>query len=435
MSAAVGIDVRARLADTVGAAHVATVDLGEGARDVPLAAPADEGELLELLRFAARDRLALVPVGLGSKLGWTAPPARADFALTTRRIAGVVAYEPGDGTLTARAGSTIASLAAVARSGGHHVSPDVARPAEATLGGAIAAGESGCDRLRCGPARHQVLGTRVALADATIARSGGRLVKTVTGFDLHRLHAGSHGTLCVILEASLRLHPLPERDAWILGSAASLEEALARSAAARAAAGSLSSIAFLRPPPSDARRSAHWPTFARLRGRAEVLEADRAALERIWPLREVFADDEARAHADEMRDADPGRAREASLRVGCAPASITRVVDAIDRACAAARVEHAILVEPAFATLDVRLRGADGGPVAAAAAVALTRALRAALADADADASVALRNARIAPGAIDPFGDPGPALAWMRRLKSALDPAGTFASGRFAGGL
>ena len=72
----------------------------------------------------------------------------------------------------------------------------------------ISAGASGVDRLAYGPVRHNLLGTIVCLADGSRTKSGGQLVKNVTGYDLHRLYCGAHGTLCIVLEASLRLYPL-----------------------------------------------------------------------------------------------------------------------------------------------------------------------------------------------------------------------------------
>jgi len=135
------------------------------------------------------------------------PPAGADWILSTRRLVGIVAYEPGDGTLTARAGTTFAALDEATERGGHVVTPDVAYPARATLGGAVGEGRSGFDRLRYGPTRHHVLGVRALLADGTFAKSGGQLVKNVTGYDLHRLYCGSRGSLCALVEVSLRLFP------------------------------------------------------------------------------------------------------------------------------------------------------------------------------------------------------------------------------------
>jgi len=201
-------DPRVLLEREIGAAHVSTLG------SLPLAEPQDEAQACALLRLAARERWRVLPVGLGSKLGWRARTA-ADFALTTRALAGIVEYEPAEGVITARAGTTLADLRARTSAERHWLTPFVARAEHATIGGAVSAGQSGLDRLRFGPLRHHVLGVRVALGDGTITKSGGRLVKNVTGYDMHRLYAGAHGSLCLVLEVSLRLFPGPRACAWV----------------------------------------------------------------------------------------------------------------------------------------------------------------------------------------------------------------------------
>jgi glycolate oxidase iron-sulfur subunit len=174
--------------------------------------PADEAQVVETIRLATRNRWRILPAGLGSKLGWSAAPARVDLVLSTRRLAGIVAYEPGDGTLTARAGTTMEALERATLESRNHLTPRVPAPSRATIGGVLAAGQSGVDRLRYGPARHHVLGMRAALADGSSTKSGGKLVKNVTGYDLHRLYCGSAGSLCVVLEVTLRLFAGFERE-------------------------------------------------------------------------------------------------------------------------------------------------------------------------------------------------------------------------------
>jgi len=196
-------DVRQLLERELGAARVST----RGA--LPLAEPQDEAQLCALLRLAVREKLRVLPLGLG--------PAdrKADFALSTRALVGVVEYEPDEGVITARAGTTLAELRTLTAAQRHWLTPFVAREEHTTLGGAISAGQSGLDRLRFGPLRHHVLGMRVALGDGTIVKSGGRLVKNVTGYDMHRLYTGARGSLCVVLEASLRIFPAPRAYAWV----------------------------------------------------------------------------------------------------------------------------------------------------------------------------------------------------------------------------
>ncbi|MBK7643135.1 MAG: FAD-binding oxidoreductase [Planctomycetes bacterium] len=201
-------DPRTLLEREIGAAQVSSL----GA--LPLAEPRDEEQLCALLRLATREHLCVLPLGFGTKLAWRASSV-ADFALTTRALSGIVEYEPDEGVITARAGTTLAHLRARTAAERHWLTPFVAREERTSLGGAISAGQSGLDRLRFGPLRHHVLGLRVALGDGTVVKSGGRLVKNVTGYDMHRLYTGAHGSLCVVLEASLRLFSAPRRYAWL----------------------------------------------------------------------------------------------------------------------------------------------------------------------------------------------------------------------------
>lgn len=178
-----------------------------GGESLPTVSPASADELQEVLRQASRDELVALPIGAGSKLDWACVPARADFALSTRRLRGVIEFEPAEGTLTAWAGTPLEDLRRTVNAEGFHLTPDVPQADRATLGGAIGAGQSGADRLGLGPLRDHVLGTRIARGDGTLIQSGGRLVKNVAGYELHRLSCGAHGMLGIVVDASLRLFP------------------------------------------------------------------------------------------------------------------------------------------------------------------------------------------------------------------------------------
>ena len=152
--------------------------------------PETREELAEALRAATRDGLGVVPWGGGVALSREPAPARFDVALDLRGLNRVVEYESDDLTLTAECGVTLETL-------------------RATLGGVLAANASGARRLALGAPRDRVLGARYALGDGTLARSGGKVVKNVAGYGIHRLLCGSRGGLAVIVEASLKLLPAP----------------------------------------------------------------------------------------------------------------------------------------------------------------------------------------------------------------------------------
>jgi glycolate oxidase FAD binding subunit len=167
-------------------------------------------ELAGTLRAAARDGLAVVPWGGGTGMQRIPRPARYDLALDLGALDRVIEHNPDDLTLTAECGAGIGALAALLA--GHHqeLPLECAHADRATLGGVLAANASGPRRLRFGAPRDRILGARFVLADGTIARSGGKVVKNVAGYGIHRLLCGSHGALAVIVEASLKLAPAPE---------------------------------------------------------------------------------------------------------------------------------------------------------------------------------------------------------------------------------
>ncbi len=186
---------------------------------VPTALPKDEQQAAQVMDQARRRGWKLLPVGQGSQLPHVRPDGEQfDVWLSTRRMQKVVLYEPGEATITVQPGVIWQYVQEAAAGNQQSLSPTFHPDQPRTVGGVIAAGFSAIDRPLRGALRHQVLGMRVLMADGTVAVTGGRLVKNVAGFDLHRLHTGGRGQLGVILEASLRLHNMP-RETVVLGHA------------------------------------------------------------------------------------------------------------------------------------------------------------------------------------------------------------------------
>jgi len=172
--------------------------------------PATREEVAEALRAAARDRLAVVPWGAGVALAREPAPARYDLAIDLSALDRIVEYDPEDLTLTAECGATIAALRAALAARRQELPLEAAHAGCATLGGLLAADTSGSRRLRFGAPHDRILGACFVLADGTLVRSGGKVVKNVAGYATHRLLCGSYGGLAVIVEASLKLAPAPE---------------------------------------------------------------------------------------------------------------------------------------------------------------------------------------------------------------------------------
>jgi glycolate oxidase FAD binding subunit len=121
----------------------------------------------------------------------------------------VIEHEPGDLTCTVSAGVPLSELQEVLARGGQMLALDPPGAAGMTVGEAFAAAAFGPRAHRYGLPRDLVLGVTVRLADGTVARGGGRVVKTVAGYDVPKLFTGAGGRLGEILELTLRLHPIP----------------------------------------------------------------------------------------------------------------------------------------------------------------------------------------------------------------------------------
>lgn len=202
----------AALASVVGGAHIRAATPADAVRGVTPAwvvEPEDDAQIANVLRAADTMGIAVIPRGGGTKLDWGNPPIRADVVLSTRRLARVVDHAWADLTVVVEAGCTMAALQDALRARGQRVALDVLWPGHATVGGVLAANDSGALRLRFGGLRDLIIGITIALPDGTIASSGGRVVKNVAGYDLPKLATGALGTLGVITRAVFRLHPLP----------------------------------------------------------------------------------------------------------------------------------------------------------------------------------------------------------------------------------
>jgi glycolate oxidase FAD binding subunit len=173
-----------------------------------LARPRSVEEASQVLRAAADDGLAVAFVGGGGKLGLGNPPERLDLVVETRALDQVLEHAAGDLVVQAQAGVRLADLRQRLAPAGQQLALDPPEP-RATLGGVVAANASGPRRLRYGTVRDLLIGITVVLADGTVARAGGKVVKNVAGYDLAKLFCGSLGTLGMVAEVIFRLHPVP----------------------------------------------------------------------------------------------------------------------------------------------------------------------------------------------------------------------------------
>lgn len=219
--------------------------------------PGTEAELAELVRVA---NAPFVLRGGGTRgIGAVGPGE----VLETGGLSGITLYEPGALTLVVKAGTPLAQVEAALAAEGQRLPfepPDMCgllgRAGESTIGGVVAANASGPRRVQAGACRDSLIGVRFVDGTGTVIRNGGRVMKNVTGYDLVKLMAGSHGTLGVITEVAFKLLPAPETAATLC------IEGLADTRAVEAMAAALGS-------PFDVTGAAHLPgsgTFLRVEG-------------------------------------------------------------------------------------------------------------------------------------------------------------------------
>ena len=375
--------------------------------------PADAPDCARILADAARDRRTVRIVGSGTK-SYVGDVAPTDVEVGTSRLAGVIDHEPADLTVTVGAGMRIAAVALLLERAGQFLPLDPPHAGEATIGGVIAANSNGFWRARYGGVRDLLIGTRIALADGTVARAGGRVVKNVAGYDLDKLVVGSFGTLGVIVEATFKVLPLPPASDGLVARFTRSPDAFATADAVVRAASRVEACVVERSEGSV------WRLAVQARGSAPTV---RRAIDDA--RREVAArQGEARELGDDlghMREL-PARASEGAL----------------------VRVSLPLAASPAFAETAARLDSLDALVADAASGVVRVHLVG----DDDAvirDAEALLLAARVVGGAgrierraehlrsrlstwpTRPNGD-----FLMRRIKEAFDPAGILEPGRAA---
>ncbi|MEO0670725.1 MAG: glycolate oxidase subunit GlcE [Pseudomonadota bacterium] len=215
-------------------------------------APTSEHDLVEVIKAAIANREAMAVAGSGSKraFGHTVGAPRK---LTTAAMTGVSLYEAAELVMTAAAGTPMREVMGLLRQQGQQLAFDPVDPAalyggepgDGTIGGVFATNLSGSRRLTAGAARDHLLGFRAVSGRGDVFKSGGRVMKNVTGYDLSKLITGSHGTLAVMSEVTFKVLPKPETERTL---AISSLDAAAALAALRTASGSpfeVSCLAYL----------------------------------------------------------------------------------------------------------------------------------------------------------------------------------------------
>jgi FAD/FMN-containing dehydrogenase len=173
-------------------------------------APASESEVCALLEYTHAMRTPCIAAGSGTYLTHLVPPDRAWWLLCTRRLNRVVDYSPQDLVLTVGAGMTLHAVQELLREHRQYLPWNPALPQQATIGGIVSSNRAGSWRYRFGTPRDRLLAVRAVTPDGVAFKSGAKVVKSVAGYDLHRLLCSAWGTLAVITEITLKVQPTPQ---------------------------------------------------------------------------------------------------------------------------------------------------------------------------------------------------------------------------------
>jgi glycolate oxidase FAD binding subunit len=417
------------LQNIVGEQHAreaAAEDAIDGVEPRFVAEPGSVEEVSALLKLANDEGLAVAPRGGGTMSRLGNPPRNLDLILSTARMNDILEHVPGDQVVRVQAGMKLRDLQEQLAGSNQMVGIDPPeRGAGATIGGVVAANSSGPRRYRYGTLRDLIIGVTVVLADGTVAKSGGKVVKNVAGYDLQKLFTGSLGTLGLIASANFRLHPLP-------GAARTVAVELADTAAVGGAAQAVMHSQLV---PSAV--ELHWGEDAKLltvllEGIPPAVEAQAETasflLRGFGEVREL-SDQEAENLGPLPVPGSSTGGDEVALKISAPPAELAGVLDSTWGACSRRGVTPRATGQAGIGVTYVSLSGGDEE-----AKVQVVEELR----------EVWIRRGgsvivRAAPAAfkrrVEAWGPLGSRLELTRRVKEKFDPRAILNPGRFVGGI
>jgi glycolate oxidase FAD binding subunit len=340
---------------------------------------------------------------------------RVDIVISTRRMTGIVEYEPADLVMGVQAGMPLSAITDTTRPNGQFFAQDPPATARSTIGGMLATARSGPLRLSQGTPRDHALGLEVVTGDGRVLNVGGRVVKNVAGYDLVRLLVGSAGTLGLITGAYLRLKPIPQADTTIAVTASSAEALI--EVAGRVVTEMLEAAAMelLAPVPTGS----EWTLLVRLTGNQESVADAHARIAAFGPGTSAARSDVWQQVQDMELQALT------TVRLADLPTRLSPTLQVAQKLVARAGAGARLAAHAGDGIVRVYLGAGDAEQVAFAIGEA-----RAVMGVTGGTVIAHSRDAELA-RRVDAFGAPGPARPLMTKLKQIFDPAGILAPGRF----
>ena len=451
-----------RLESVLGAHRIiaAETELREYAIDgmVPgaIVRPASAQEAAEVARFAITEKLAVVATGSRSKLDLGLPPARYDLALDMTAVHDIAHFDPADLTLSVDAGMPLRQLAKVLAEKRQFLPLAVPCYETSTVAGALASGIDSTLRKQYGTARDFLIGAEFVDGKGALCKSGGRVVKNVTGYDLHKLLIGSLGTLAVITRLNFRTFTLPQTHGGHLACFSNLEGASAYRDAIEKSGLPLANLETLSPEMVALTASVLSETNAGFAGRLDPskwcvyasFEGNEAVVPRIARDFQKLANEAAAADSeilDAASDAHLGGVlREAFdwLRWASPSVALFRIAlpqskpgDLADLLCVAQEsvLRGALLVRAAAIIYFALLAENEDESTLRALENAVTRVFS--LAAAGQGHATLLHAPSKLKSRVNVWGPKRADLGMMQRVKISFDPQNIFAPGRFVGGI
>jgi glycolate oxidase FAD binding subunit len=415
--------------------------------------PANAQEAADTVRAAAEEKLGVIPSGGRTKLGVGMPPVSAEVALDMSRVTGIVHYDPGDLTVSVNAGLPLKELASALAEKNQFLPLAVPFFETATVGGAVAAGIDSPLRHFYGTPRDFLIGAEFVDGTGARAKSGGRVVKNVTGYDFHKLLHGSLGTLGVITQLNFRTFPLPPARRGFLASFSDETGALAfvaqisRSALTPAVLDVLSpesaSLCFEERSPVASLRldTEAWTVGAGFEGTEEV--CDRYARELARLARTAAAQNAVTLHdaqfpalLEALREA-PSTLRRAAhsvvMRLATLPAQMPDLLRALRSFAGSSWMSSAALIRSG-SILYLALAPREKDETALKQLEYFWKSVGSLRSKLEFRGSLLFCPTEWK-AALNVWAYAQPDLELERRVKKAFDPAGIFARGRFVGGI